>query len=204
MLLTATVSKAEVVALVGALTPMRVCIDERRRRAVTLNRPEVAFVAGRGIRLRGDARVTWDVAGAEIPVTVQVWQVLLVPSVVARGRSRSLALEPVVEELELGFVPGFVDGKISRAIREGIAQKRERLAWDFARTLSRRLALPARIAPPRAFEIVAAAGDVDVGDTELRLGVRFETRVVERRVEAAPSEREPAALPLVPARAAAR
>ncbi|MBX3198692.1 MAG: hypothetical protein KF894_11200 [Labilithrix sp.] len=200
MLLTASVSKAEVVALVDALTPMRVFIDERRRRVVTLNRAEVTFVAGRGIRLRGDARAAWDVAGVELPVTVQAWQVLLVPHVVARGRARLLALEPVVEELELGLVPGFVDDKIARAVREGIAQKRERLAWDFARALSKRLALSARIAPPRALEIVAADGEVDVGEDELRLGVRFEARVVERRVEVegAPSEREPA-MPLVPA-----
>ncbi len=202
MLLTASVSKAEVVALVDALTPMRIFIDERRRRVVTLNRAEVTFVAGRGIRLRGDARAAWDVAGVELPVTVQAWQVLLVPHVVARGRARLLALEPVIEELELGLVPGFVDDKIARAVREGVAQKRERLAWDFARALSKRLSLSARIAPPRALEIVAADGEVDVGEDELRLGVRFEARVVERRadvqVEGAPSEREPA-MPLVPA-----
>lgn len=205
MLLTASVTKAELVALIDALTPMRVAIDERRGRAITLGRPEVSLVAGKGLRLRGDGRVVWDIAGVAVPVTVQVWQVLLVPRVLPRGRSRVLSFEPVIEELDLKLVPGFLDEKIADAIREAIAQHREKIAWDFARTLSKRLPLPLRISPASLFEIVATEGEVEVGTNELRFGVRFEARI-ERRASppVQEGEQEPRSAPVGAARAAAR
>ncbi|MBN9164230.1 MAG: hypothetical protein BGO98_08280 [Myxococcales bacterium 68-20] len=205
MLLTASVTKAELVALIDGLTPMRVEIDEHRGRSITLGRPEVSLVAGRGLRLRGDGRVVWDVAGVAIPVTVQVWQVLLVPRVLSRGRSHLLSLEPVIEELDLKLVPGFLDWKIADAIREAIAQHREKIAWDFARTLSKRLPLSARIDPASLFEIVATDGEVEVGTNELRFGVRFEARIERRAGAPVPeSEQEPRSAPVGSARAVAR
>ncbi|HVH46466.1 MAG TPA: hypothetical protein VM925_29190 [Labilithrix sp.] len=207
MLLTAIVTKAELVALVESLTPLRIVIDERRGRSVTLGRPAAELVPGQGLRLRGDARVVWDVAGVAIPVTLQAWQLLLVPRVVSRPRTRVLAFEPVIEELDLKLVPGFLDDKIAGAIRDGIAQNRDKVAWDFVRTLSKRLALPARIAPAKTFEIRAVDGAVAVSATELRLEVRFEATIETRAPAPAPaSDREPrkAARPVESARVVAR
>lgn len=203
MLLTAVVTKAELVTLIDSLTPMRIDIDERRGRFVTLGRPQVELVPGRGMRLRGDARVTWDVAGVAIPVTLQAWQVLLVPRVVSRGRSRVLAFEPVVEELDLKRVPAFLDDAIVGAIREGLSENGHRIAWDFTRTLSKRLPLPTRISPAKTFEILAVDGDVEVTPTELRLSVRFEARV-EVRAPAVAREEAPASVPFAPASVVAR
>jgi hypothetical protein len=213
MLLTAVVSKAELVELIESLTPMRIVIDERRGRSVTLGRPEVELVPDRGLRLRGEARVVWDVAGVSIPVTLQAWQVLLIPQVATRARSRVLTFEPVIEELDLKLVPGFLDDKIAGAIRDGLAQNRQKLAWDFVRTLSKRLALPARITPAKTFEIRAVDGAVAVTPSELRLTVRFEAKF-EKRAAAQPapqpaptSVREnqaPRSSPMEPPRVAAR
>ncbi len=207
MLLTAVVTKAELVDLIASFTPMRIDIDGRRGRYVTLGRPEVALVAGRGLRLRGDARITWDVAGMAIPVTLQAWQLLLVPRIVSRARSRVLSFEPVVEELDLKLVPAFLDDAIAGAIREGISHNRDTIAWDFARTLTKRIPLPARISPARTFEIIAMDGDVEVSANELRLSVRFEARVEGRSaapVRATKEDAPPSSVPLVPARAATR
>jgi len=207
MLLTAVVSKAELVSLLASLTPMQINIDERRGRFVTLGRPELALVPGRGLRLRGEARVSWDVAGVAIPVTLQAWQVLLVPRIVSRGRSRVLSFEPVVEELDLKLVPAFLDDAIVGAIREGISHNRDKIAWDFARTLSKQLPLPAKISPAKAFEILAVDGEVEVSPTELRLSVRFEARVESRSATARGRENQDetaGASHLVPARAIAR
>jgi hypothetical protein len=203
MLLTAVVTKAELVALIGSVTPLRFTIDERRGRTVTLGRPHVELSPGEGLRLRGQARIAWDVAGVGIPVTIQAWQVLLVPRIATRGRSRVLSFEPVIEELDLKLVPGFLDDKIADAISEGIAQNRHKLAWDFARTLSKRLPLSAKIAPARAFEIQAIDGAVAITEEELRLTVRFEARF-EKRSAVTADEQAPRSARLVPARAAAR
>ena len=130
---------------------------------------------------------------------------MLVPRVLPRRRSRVLSFEPVIEELDLKLVPGFLDEKIADAIREAIAQHREKIAWDFARTLSKRLLLPLRITPASLFEIVATEGEVEVGTIEVRFGVRFEARIERRaspRVQE--SEQAPRSAPVGTARAAAR
>lgn len=184
MLLTAHVTKAELTSLLGSLTPMRVMIDEQRERSVTLGRPELKFVPGKGLRLRGDARIAWDVAGIAVPVALQGWQLLLVPRIHAKDTARLLALEPVVEELDLKLVPGFLEEKIADAITEWISRSRTRIAWNFARTLSKRLPLPRRIVPMQSFEIVAVDGEVEVTESELRLAVRLEA-TIERGAHAA-------------------
>lgn len=148
--------------------------------------------------------MTWDVAGVAIPVTLQAWQVLLVPRIASRGRSRVLSFEPVIEELDLKLVPAFLDDAIVSAIREGIAQNRDRIAWDFARTLSKRLPLPARISPAKTFEILAQDGEVEVTASELRLTVRFEARVEARAVAREKEDAPASSVPLVAARAVAR
>jgi hypothetical protein len=115
----------------------------------------------------------------------------LVPRIKSRGDSHVLSLEPVLEELDVKLVPGFVDEKIADAIRGGIAQNRDRLAWDFARTLSKRLPLPAKISPAKTFEILAVGGEVSVNESEMRLALRFETRFFdEERAAATETETE--------------
>ena len=178
MRLVAVVTKEDLVALIESFTPLTIAIDERRGRTVTLGRPQtIELVPERGLRLQGDAQIQWDVAGVPIPVTVQDWQVLLVPRVAIRGDERVVALDPIVERLDLKLVPGFIDGRISSAIRDAITSKRDKLAWGFARTLSKRLHLSARIGPARQFQIAAVAAAISVSDGDLRLAVRFEPSV---------------------------
>lgn len=176
MLVTAAVTKAEIVSLVEQLTPLCIGIDERRGRSITLGRPRIELVPNAGLRLRGDARLTWDVAGVAIPVTLKAWQVLLVPRVVTRGESRVLAFEPVIEMLDLKGVPGFLDDKIAKTIADSLAQNREKLAWNFSKTLAKRLALPARIGGG-AFVLAATDGAVGVSEEDVKLTLKFEAGV---------------------------
>jgi hypothetical protein len=185
MLVTAAVSKAELVTLVEAMTPLRLAIDERRGRTITLGRPRIELVPDRGIRLRSDARITWDVAGVGVPITLKAWQLLLVPRI-ADG---ALALEPLIEALDLKGIPSFLDDKIADAIKGGIAQNRHKLAWSFARALSKRWPLPARIGAG-AFQLVATDGAALVTAEDVRLTIRF-VAAVERPEQAPRSRRTP-------------
>ncbi len=177
MILTARVTTAELRSLLESLTPLRVAIDETRGRWLTIGRPQLTVVPGRGYRLRGDARLAWEALGITVPVTLDGLQVLLVPKVLARGAARLLAFEPVVEELGLRLVPGFLEDKITDAVRDWLAKSQERLAWTFSRTLSRRLGLSEKIHPRETFEIAAVAGQVTVSEEELRFAVRFEAKI---------------------------
>jgi hypothetical protein len=195
MLLTAAVTKAEIETLALALTPLRLAIDERRGRVITLGRPRLELVPNRGIRLRGDARITWDVAGVTVPITLQAWQLLLVPRVVASEQGAALELDPLIEALDLKGLPSFLDDKIVRTIRDAIAQNRHRLAWNFARALSKRWPLPARIGAG-AFSLVAIDAAAGVSAEDVKLTLRFAPAI--ERVESVPrslrsptSERRP-------------
>lgn len=194
MRLVAVVPKEDLVSLVVALTPMRVVIDERHHRSVTLGRPKsIELVPERGLRIGGDARIMWDVAGVPIPITLNEWQVLLVPRVATRGRARVVALEPVVEQFDLKRVPGFIDDKIAAVVRDGLISQREKLAWSFAKTLSKRLTLPLRIGPARFFEIVAIDAGISITEAEIRLAVSFEARVERDEKAVAGAQRDGAA-----------
>lgn len=179
MKLSAVVTRDDLVGLLCELTPLRVALGARGGRSVSIGRPRsLDFVPGQGIRLSGDAKLVWDVAGLPLPVTLRAWQVLLVPSVLERDGLLTVTLDPVLEQLDFKSVPGFVDERIASAINEGLAAQRKKLGWAFGKTLAVRLALPARMSPAGRFELIPSAGQVEITEDELRLTVTFASRVV--------------------------
>jgi hypothetical protein len=178
MLVSAAVTKDELAALAESLAPLEVVIDESRGRRLTLAHPRLELVPRRGLRIRGDARLTWDVAGVGLDVTIQAWQLLLEPRIAARP-AFVLALVPVLEKLETKGVTSIVDGRIADGVSDALARGRERLAWDLGRKLSRRLPLSPRIWHRDGrvgIDLVAASGSVSVSDDDLVVTLRFSVR----------------------------
>jgi hypothetical protein len=194
---TAVIPSADFVSLLESLGSVRVTVGDRQR-VVTLGRPTIKLVAGQGLRLRGEAHITWDFALVTIPVTINVWQILLAPKVVPHDGSHVLLFDPRIEKLDIKRVPGFVDEKVAHAIRTTLEKNRDRLAWDFTRTLSLQLRLPSMISPSMAFELIPRGGDVSVNESDVRLAVRFEARFRERPAVAEAVAREGAAEPAYP------
>ena len=188
----AVIPDTDLANLLESLGSVRVTVGEPERgRVVTLGRTTVALVPGRGLRLRGDAHVTWDFVRVPIPVTINVWQLLLTPHVVPHDGSHLLRFDPDIEELEVKLVPGFVDEKIANVIRSAIEKNRDRLAWDFTRTLSLELPLPSMISPSKAFELTPCGGDVSVTESAQHLAVDFEARFRERTAVAGAKAERP-------------
>src|SRR5688500_12552077 len=99
MKLSLSITKAEVVRLVEEATPLK--IDLGHKRSVSFGRPElVELVPRTGLRIRGDAKMVWEVAGLTLPITLRTWQLLLVPSIVRRDGTLVLAFDPVLEDLD--------------------------------------------------------------------------------------------------------
>jgi hypothetical protein len=175
--LSAVVTKDDLALLIEELTPVE--IDLGGRRSVTFKRPErIELVPEKGLRLRGDARMNWSLAGITIPVGLRVWQILLIPSIVGAEGARSVAFEPVLEELDLVNIPAFLDERIVAAINEGLNSQKKKLAWGLSRALSLRLALPKRITPKGRFELLANDAKLRVTDQAIELSVSFAGRVV--------------------------
>lgn len=193
--LTLTVPKADLFEVVCDLTPTRIELSKRPRRVLHLGRPRrFELVPNRGLRVRGDARVAWEALGLALPVTLRAWQILLVPSVVVQSGAHVLAFDPVLEDLDFKRVPGFFDERLVEAVNDGLASQRRKLAWNFSKTLSFRLPLPARVSPGGTFELVPSSGDVEVTADAIRLSVAFEAKVTLNGPR--PAVDEPQASPL--------
>jgi hypothetical protein len=176
MQLCAILTKDDLASAIEQITPLRVAI--RPRRVITLGRPsKVELVPGAGLRVRGDARFTWDVGGITIPVTLRAWQILLVPSFVARNRGHVLAFDPVLENLDFKRVPMFLDGRIAEAINDGLAAQKNKLSWDFERTLTLVRGLPDKVSPAGEMTLAPTGGTVTVTATDVRLTLDFGFRV---------------------------
>jgi hypothetical protein len=171
---TAVVPRTDLARLVASLMPFRANLGEGGGRAVTVESATLDLVSGRGIRLRGSAALSWDLALVRIPVRVTRFQLLLVPRVEAPNGSHVLSLEPQVEELDVTSTPGLVDEKVAAAIRGWITGHRDRLAWDFGRALSKRLPFPENLSPAGTFVLVPVGGEASVSESELRFMFRFE------------------------------
>jgi hypothetical protein len=176
MQLCATLTKDDLSSIIEQITPMRVAL--RPRRVITLGRPtKIELVAGTGLRVRGDARFTWDVGGLTIPVTLRSWQVLLVPSFAVQHGRHVLAFDPTLEALDFKNVPMFLDGRIAEALKDGLAAQKSKLAWAFEEKLSLVRALPAKISPHGELKLAPTGGTVTITATEMRLTLEFGFRV---------------------------
>lgn len=172
MQLCAILTRDDITSVVEQLTPLRVAM--RPNRVITLCRPtKVELVPGSGLRVRGEARFTWDAYGVTIPVTLRSWQVLLVPSFAPRGGRHVLAFDPVLEGLDFKNVPMFLDGRITEAINEGLAAQKNKLSWDFVKHLSLVRPLPAKVSPAGEIRLGPTGGTVTVTATEMRLTLDF-------------------------------
>jgi hypothetical protein len=175
MQLCAIVTKDDLAVVIEQITPLRVAI--RPRRVITLGRPsKVELVAAAGLRVRGSAQFAWEVGGLTLPVTLRSWQILLVPSIVDRSGGQVLAFEPVLEALDFKNVPLFLDARISEAIKQGLAAQKDKLAWDFAKTLSLVRPLPDKVSPAGAVKLGPTGGTVTITATDVRLTLDFALR----------------------------
>jgi len=176
--LSAVVTKDDLALLVQQLTPIHIALGGSR--SVAFGRPQrIDLIPGKGLRLRGDAKLSWDFAGLTLPVTLRVWQVLLEPTVVVgRDGAYSLRFEPEIEELDLRNVPAFLDGKIAAAINDGLASQKKKLSWAITRSLGVRLELPKRVSPKGRLEVFPSDVKLYISAEAIELTVRFQSRVV--------------------------
>ena len=196
MQLCATLTRDDLSSILEQITPLRVAV--RPRRVITLGRPtKLELVAGAGLRVRGDGRFTWDVGGLTIPVTVRAWQVLLVPSFLARDGGHVLAFEPKLEVLDFKNVPMFLDGRIKGAVKDGLAAQRSKLTWNFEKQLSLVRALPATISPAGEVKLAPTGGTVTVTATDMKLTLDFGLSV---RCDAPPASLRASELEGMPSR----
>jgi hypothetical protein len=175
MLIDVCITRAEVIALLGQVAPIRIHLTEtdEDRRWIEFEPPSsVEFVAGQGVRITAHGRLRYELLGVRIPGTIRSVQLLLCPKLDTddEGR-RTLAFDIEIEDGDLSGVPGFIDGAIVQKVNAATTPRTTGMVWHFGRTFNFRAGMPSRLEPLDAFlaEVENATVQVDEGHVRLRI-----------------------------------
>ena len=175
MWIEAIITKDDFAAVLGQLTPLRIHFDEdeKTNRWLFLGRPiAMELVPEKGIRIACPAEIMWSVAGLNVPIRLHTLQVLLRPEMVAKPTGHILQFVLELEEADMKGLPAFVDHTVMKAVNAALAAKE--LAWDFTKTLTNTVKMPAFLEPIKALDIKVGWGKRRVDDNAVVLVVSFQ------------------------------
>lgn len=176
MWLQAVITADDLMHAFSELTPTRIQLDDQDpERVLELSPPsEVVFRANEGAVVKTGARLSWDLIGIKVPVTLRSVQVLLLPSIDQDAQANDhLILQARVEDLDLTALPGFADEKLKTRINEALERPSAFLRWGFTRTLDFRFQMPALVQPTRELRLAARWGALKVSEEGFVMAASF-------------------------------
>lgn len=119
-----------------------------------------------GLRATSAARIHYPLL--LVPdFTVQHVSLAMTPAVVAGPDGPLLAFKLDVDELDIKYLPEFVDRSVARRINEALVEHATSIAWNFSKTLAGIVHLPQRLEMVRTLELGAPEGRVEVTETSI-------------------------------------
>jgi hypothetical protein len=179
MWLEAIFAREDLAQALAQLTPLRVELgDPGSDHYVYVGRPQsVELVEGRGLRVRTQAKLRWDVIGLRVPLTLRSVTFEVLPSVVHREGRDVLVFRFHLEEVDLTALPGLADRGLLDLVNKQLDKASTEIAWDFQKTLDWHIPLPKQLAPAEKFDLGATWGEVRITQEALVLAVSFRTHV---------------------------
>jgi len=169
--ITAVLDAQTLTELIDEVTPLTLNLGDGDpgSRWMRVERPDhLAFVAGKGVRVRTAAQLQWTLAGAALRFTIQSMVLRLEPAVSAFPTAGRLNVRVTVEEADLKNVPRLIDHSLLGLINASLAARPDAIGWNFAKTLGARLKLPASMAPLERFTIDAGDMSLELADASIR------------------------------------
>ena len=161
MHISATLFEETIVELLAQLLPLKLVLDEKKRRWVEVARPDhVKFVVDEGLQLRTSARVQWSVAGVAIPFSIRRIELMVRPRIAEDDLGGKLVFALEIEDADLKGIPAAIDQSIVAKVNAKLASLGDKIGWDFGRTLRREITLPSPLHPVEAFQMRAQEGSV--------------------------------------------
>jgi len=168
--ISATLDHATVAELLSELLPLTIDLgDEAHKdRYIVIEPPQLLeFVPKIGLRIQTGAQLRWTVAGVGVPFTVSSVRLLLRPVVdLDKGR---LNLCIKLEDTDLKNLPKAIDRGVVSQLNARLSARPDALGWDYKKTLSLELKLPAKMAPLAAFAMSAGNLEVEIDEAALQL-----------------------------------
>jgi hypothetical protein len=201
-----TLSREELVQALSDFLPMRLLFGKIEGNSdpawLQIDQLEtVSFFPARALGMTCAARVHYPLPILPDTFVVQHVSIEMVPSIIDGPVGKVLAFELHVADLDLKFVPSFIDRTICDKINTALREHASVIAWDFEHTLSRVVRLPQRMSLVTDLTLTEPTAEVWVGDDGMtvRMNVavgflhdglaRRDAPAIEAVVEVAPDER---------------
>jgi len=176
-------SRDELITFAGQWLPLKLLLGDpsKEERFLQLTDPSaIELVPGAGLRIACRAQIRWPVLGISIPITARSLSVLLSPSIEQVEGQPALAFRLKIEHAGLSGVPARLDGTVTDAINRALSE-RVKPTWNFGKTLTRSIPMPAILATTAAIDLQVQSGAVEVSREaftfQLTLGAEAPRRV---------------------------
>jgi len=155
------------------LTPIAVALDPGSpQRQLAIKAPcTVSLERERGLRLKTELQLQWDVIGLRVPVTLRHVEVLLSPSVELHEDQPVLLFGVHIESADVSAIPGFLEDVLVARVNDALSRPDARFRWRFLETLDFQFPLPPHVQPAFKMRLFARGGEVHVHDDALRLAI---------------------------------
>lgn len=131
----------------------------------------VDFVAGQGLRLVSAGQIRWVTAGVPLEATLHSVTLMLRPQVVADKHGGRLVFRPSLEAADLKNVPSLLDRGVVALVNRQLESRGQDMAWDFGRTLSLAVPVPALLEGIDSIQLDARNAVVTVTGEAIELGL---------------------------------
>jgi hypothetical protein len=123
---------------------------------------DAEFIPGHGVRVRCAARIHFPMPLLPDDFTVQHAVLEMVPAIVVGPDGPVLAFRLDVPDIDLKYVPEFVDRAVLKRLNAALVEHASAIAWKFGKTLTRVISLPIRLQIVRAVALSGPSGSVEV------------------------------------------
>jgi hypothetical protein len=161
MWLEAILAEGDLAHVLEQLTPTSVKLGEDGE--LRLERPQaIMLVADQGLRVTFGANLRWSVLGIHVPVDVPSATVMLAPTVERRNDTTVLRFSIKFETLDIAAVPSLLEGTVVSHLNQALDTRHAELLWDFKKTLSYPLKMPASVSPGGVLDVTTAWGELRI------------------------------------------
>lgn len=172
--ITATLQPDEFRDFLGDLFPCELRLDpddDRKRLYLEAPRDLLFEPDERVVRVSTGGRVCWPVPVVGDGFGLKRVDVDLIPRVVRRAELPHLEIRFALRELDVRYVPAFVDEALLRRVNHALRKLDVRADWAFCDTLTNRVELPEYPFPPTALAMFVTSGSVQIHRDRIELSV---------------------------------
>jgi len=163
-----TISRSELMELLKSAFPLHVAISADGEAWIEINElAGIKYEPGLGVVLRCSARVNYPLPVLPDSFTLTEVAVTILPLIIEREGRTYMQFKVDVSDIDLKFLPGFVDDVVSDKINSAIKDRADKIAWNASKTLNRHVRFPKRLSLLRGLDLGPVRATLEVANEGL-------------------------------------